>query len=186
MQGIFKRALTLNLSEYPNIGIDFPIGYFLLAVFVALIITTIAVSYRQNVLTVSVSKLLRKDAIGEENAVNLFKLGFKKSSVNVVLSAGGKFKKIFGVKGRQEYTYEEYNELLKQKKLTEEKIKPETAEIYLKRDSLLFAKRISETTPPTIFTTVLFCILILAVYVILLFVLPDILNYLNGIMAPQK
>ena len=186
MLAILKRALSLNLLEYDNINIDFPIGYFILAVFAALIITTVAVNYRQHVLILTAQKLLRKEAIGEENAENLFKLGFSKSAVKMVLSAGGQFKKIFGVKGRKEYTYEEYKELLKMKKPTEEKINAEDAEIYIKEDSKLLTKRLSELNPPTILTTILFCVLIATICVGLLLVLGDILNYLNALMAPEK
>ena len=177
---LFKKSMTLNLKDYSNIGIDFPIGYFLLFVFAAFIIATVAINLRRSTLHSVTSKLLRHEAISEENAKNLKSLGFTKSTVKTVLSSGGQFKTIFALKGAPEYSYEEYTKMIKERGYKEAKIDYDNAEIYIKEESIAAAKGITEAGAPTALTTVLFCLLILACYICLTLLLPEILNFLNS------
>ena len=179
---LFKESITINLKDYSSIDIDFPIGYFLLFIFAAFIIATIAINSRRAILHSVTAKLLRHDATNEENAKNLKSLGFKKSTVKAVLTSGGQFKTIFAIKGAPEYSYEEYTKMIKERGYKESKVDCDNSEIYIRPESLTAAKAITEATPPTVLTTALFCLLILACYICLNLLLPEILNFVNSML----
>lgn len=179
----YEKYVEINLKEYPNIGLDLPLGAILLVAFIAVLITTVIINYRRAILHLTVSKLLRYDAIGEENAKNLDALKINKRSVRLSLNSGGQFAKIIGIKGKQEYTYEEYTTMMKNKTLKEEAVDYRTAELFVKEDSLPLAKRIVDMSSPSVLSTVLMCVLTVAIYVIILLLSPEILTLINNMLA---
>ena len=179
------RFISVDLSDYKNIGIKLDIGILILFLFAAFVVVTAFMSYRRYQLINVLTKLIRHDAIGEENAKNLTSFGVKAQTVVAVMKSGGQYTRIFGVKGKKAYTYEEYSALIRQKGFKEEKTDYKTAEIYIKPESMPLVKRLQNSPPPTLVSTVIYCVIIVAVYLVLAYFLPDIVSYINDTLKPE-
>jgi len=178
---LFKKGFLANLRDYEGFGVDFPIGILVAVLFAVMIAVTAVVSYRKYLTVMLASRLLRKEAISEDSAKTLSALGIQNFGISFVLSSGGETKKLFKIKGKREYTYEEYKELISTKGYKEEKTDLKTAELYINPDDLVTAKRIGESEPPGLLSTVLFCLLIVIAYFAITMFLPDILNYISNL-----
>ena len=66
-----------------------------------------------------------------------------------------------------------------------EPIEIKTAEIYIKPESMPLVKRLQNSPPPTLVSTVIYCVIIVAVYLVLAYFLPDIVSYINDTLKPE-
>ncbi len=198
MRSFFRDYLTINLNEYDNIGIDLNIGLLLLAFTVGLIAAAIILSIQKNSMIILIKRLARQNATSEEGAKTLLELGivgFEGLICRTLISSSGRLKRLLGRVGQHDYTYEEYIELSKNKKSrkksgsTNENIMPtlderidfSSARFYLKDKGSLETRNILDQRRVSLLNTALFCILAFAVYVILMFLMPDILSFINNI-----
>ncbi len=180
---IFRDFFSVNLKDYPNIGIDLEITKVLFCFTVGLIVTTIVVSYIRLQTNTLIKKLLRHEATEEENAKGLEKLGMKPFGAMVAFLSKGRLSKIVYYKGQKEYTYEEYTELIKSKDFKEEKIDFKTAEFYIKPDKIDEAKKIIDVPTTSVLSLVLLCILIIAVFACLMLIMPELLSFINSLIG---
>ena len=179
---IFREFFSVNLKDYPNIGIDLQITKVLFCFTIGLIVTTIVVNYIRISVNTLIKKLLRYDATTEDNAKNLEKLGMKPFEAKVAFLSKGRVAKVVYFKGQKEYTYEEYTELLKSKDFKEEKIDFKTAEFYIKPDKIDEAKKIIDVPTTSVISMILLCILIIAVFACLMLVMPELLTLINSMI----
>ena len=132
-----------------------------------------------------VRKLMRHEAESEESAKTLEELGlnsgfFIKRQLQSEFSFAARLIKRVG---KKEYTYEEYVELQKQKKLTKEKIDFTTARFYLNNKEELRRKHIIENYNPSIIRTVMWCVLMLTLYICIALLVPEILSVIDNSIA---
>ena len=180
---IFRDFFSVNLKDYPNIGIDLEITKVLFCFTIGLIVTTIVVSYIRLQTNTLIKKLLRHEATEEENAKSLEKLGMNSFGASVAFLSKGRLSKIVYFKGQKEYTYEEYTELIKSKDFKEEKIDFKTAEFYIKPDKIEEAKKIIDVPTTSVLSLVLLCILIIAVFTCLMLIMPELLSFINSLIG---
>ena len=101
----------------------------------------------------------------------------------LLLSSSDRLKKLVGRVGEREYTYEEFVRLNKEKKYKEEKIDFATARFYLREEGIGRSRHIVEVGHTSMLNTVLFSILIFAIYVCILLLMPEILTVINNMLA---
>lgn len=177
--------ISVDLSEYKNIGLDLDIGFITLIIFAALTAVTAVMSYRRHVLITLASRLLRREALDEESAKSCSALGINSKYASLVMKWGGPYARAIKIKGVREYTYEEYSELIKSKGYKEEKTDFSKAELYVNPESKDLIKRLSDSTPPTLISSALICLGIVAVYLLLAYFLPDIVSTVNNMLESK-
>ena len=179
----YNKYFIINLSDYPNIGIDLQINVVLFCFLIGMIVTTLIINYRTETNLTLIKKLLRYEANSEENAKTLSEIGFYTAMAKLTLRGSGRIKKLISRVGEKQMTYEEYVEAIKDKKYKEEEIDFENARFYIKEESLDEAVKISETNTTSLVNTILLCVLMVAIYVFLMFLMPSILTLVNNILA---
>lgn len=186
MGAIVRDFFLLNLKSYPEIGVDFYINVFLLIITVTGIVTLIVSEIMRRSLHSFARALALNGARDEETACTLSELGLEKSRlIRISLSHGGMSTRIAARVGEKKYTYEEYVKLSKQKGgVPKEKIDFSTARFYIREGALEQAKRVIETYNTPVYKIVLFSVLFIAVYVCMMFLMPEFLKLLND--ALQK
>ena len=123
-------------------------------------------------------------------------LGINTLGVRTLIKTSSRVERIVLRVGKKEYTYEQYSELLKRKKkkkgetsseddgvMLDEKIDFSTARFYLKDPESQDTKNILEKNSSSLLNTVLMCVLMVAIYTILLFLMPDILSFINSLLG---
>ena len=190
--------LSLNLADYDNIGIDFEISKFLLAVLVGLCISFFVIDWHRGYMLLAVKKLFRHGALDEASAKTLGELGLDRSfSVKWALSHETRLAKIVKRVGEIEYTYEEYIELEKQKKrknkaklandgaegaaLTQSD-KPDfkTARFYLNSNRIDQAREIEQNYSSSVIKTSVFCLMFVIIFVGITLIMPELLSFINS------
>jgi DNA-directed RNA polymerase subunit N (RpoN/RPB10) len=137
----------------------------------------------------TVNKLLRHEAISEESAKTLDELGINVAKVKRCLMSGSQLKSIVAQVGETKMSYEEYrekvreNKRLKKKEPVLEKIDFQTAKFYIRRDQINSARELSFKSRSVVLNTVLFCALTTTIMVCLVFLMPEILNLINGFLG---
>jgi len=179
----YLKYICLNLKDYPAVGIDLEINKLLLIVMTAIIIGTVIINRKRALITLTVSKLLRREAIGEENSVALKHLGIDTKAVIRLLLGGGQIKTLVKIVGEVTPTYEEYVAKMKDKGYKGETVDLDSAELYLDREQLDTAKRIAQNRSSSPVNTLLFCVLVFAVFVCLILLMPEILTLLNNLFS---
>ena len=106
----------------------------------------------------------------------------KKHYVKFAMSSG-RISRIITSTNKKEYTYEEYTALIKDKKFKEEKIDFENDRFFIKEGSVDEANAIIEGSNPTVVSTILFGLLILASCMCIIFIMPGLLNLINSLIA---
>ena len=183
----YNRVFNINLNDYPNIGISFPINKVLFAITVVICIACVFVEIQRKYTKDLVRKLMRHEAVSEESAKTLEELGlnsgfFIKRQLQSEFSFAGRLIKRVGQK---EYTYEEYVELQKQKKQVKEKIDFQTARFYLNGKEELRRKHIIENYNPSILRTAMWCLLMLVLYICIALLVPEILSMIDLSIASK-
>ena len=202
-KNFYNKYFCVNLKDYPNIGIDLQINKLLLLVFLGLCIASIIISYNQSKVALILKKLMRAEAFGESNAKALPSLGLDKDKyvLRLISSDSGPISKIISVVGFKKPTYEEYVEAEKERKRQKKlppkerteivssigvKIDRKTSLIYISDDKREYAEHTFATNNGSAVKTILSCILIIAFYILLVFLMPSILSYANSIADSVK
>ncbi len=180
MYAFYKKYFLINLADYPNIGIDFPITIVLLCFFAALIVTTIVVNLRRSKIETIIKQLSRYSAYSESDAKTLSELKLDNKAFRYLLSKPeGQIASMISRVGEKKPTYEEYMS----KDYKTEKIDFEEARFYIKEEARDRAKKVLELGSATPLNTILFCLLLLAVYICLALLMPGILSAINGYLG---
>jgi len=184
MINYIKDFFLLNLDDYSNIGISFPIGIFLVALTVALSITAFIINNYKTKTAELLKQLFRHEATNEKNAKKLSSLRIKNSmTIRHALSGDGQLKELVRRVGEQKLTYEEYVALTKKRGYKEEKIDFDKALFYLDEENISRAKRIYETDNSSIVRPILLSVMLLAILVCCTLLVPELLSYLNDSLA---
>jgi hypothetical protein len=181
----FNNFFWLNLKDYDNIKIDFPINAFLLFLAVAIAVASVIITLYRGGLQKLIKQLTRYLAKDEKNARTLAELGLEKSFiVKLALSREGRLTRLVGRVGETVLTYEEALALSKEKKKSKpERIDFETARFYIRPERGDEAKNIIENYSASMFRTALYCVLVFALYVCIALLMPEILNFINSSLA---
>jgi hypothetical protein len=183
----YKKYVELNLKDYFNI--DFPINKLVILLTLALIAASVFISYRQNLEATILKKLLRAEAVGDENAKTASELRLldNKGAIRLLSSPVGYLKTMVFRTGAGKLSYEEY--IAKEKDLKkmpkwerksaarlDSTFNIETERFYLLPEAVEKAKRVfyKNTTSPL--KTVLFSVMIAAVGTAIFFLMPTILS----------
>ena len=179
---IYHDFFLINLNEFSNIGLDLEINKILFYFLIGIIVTTIIYNYRTAGNVTLIKRLVRNESFSEDNAKTLDEL--KINTLNTRLAANSvRLKRIIKRVGQKEMTYEEYTAAIKQKGYKEEKIDFSSAKFYIHENAIDEAKKLTETNGPTVINTALYCVLMLAVYVFVMFLMPSILTLINNILG---
>lgn len=178
LANFYKDYLSLNLNKYINIGFDLEINKIIFYISIGVMIASIILNYRKYCMIVFIKRLLRYEAINENKAKSIAKLGVKKNLASCAMSLN-RVSRIVSSTEKIEYTYKEYSELIKNRNYKEEKIDFSKDKLYIKEDGIDEARSIAEYNYPTPFSTILFCLFIFATSVCIMFIMPTILNFLS-------
>ena len=178
----FNDFFWLNLKNYENIKLDFPINAFLFFLAVSIAVSSIIITLYRAGLQKLIKQLTRLLAQDEKNARTLAELGLEKSFiVRLALSREGRLTRLVGRVGETVLTYEEAVRLSKEKKRTRpERIDFATARFYIRSGKIDEAKNIIENYGTSMVRTALYCVLVFALYVCIALLMPEILNFVNS------
>ena len=178
----YNQIFNINLSDYENIGVSFPINKFLFLLTVVLCIACVVLELQRSASRDLVRQLIRHEAYDEKSALTLEEMGLGKSFfVKAQLLSDTSFvSRLVKRVGRIEYTYEEYVELQKQKKLPREKIDFTSARFYLDSTQEERKRHIIEGYNPSLPRTLMLCALMLVVYICIALLMPELLSIINS------
>ena len=178
----YEKYFLVNLNDYPNIGIDLEISKILFCLLVGLIIATVIIGYRRFAMITIIKKLMRHEIYSESDAKTLTELNIDSFGTRLSLKGKGRLSGIVKRAGEKEYTYEEYSALIKSKDFKEEKIDFSEAKFYLNKDNLIEAQKVLDVPTPSIINTSLFCVFLIAVYICIILIIPEILSLINNLI----
>ena len=184
MYELLKEFFLLNFKDYENLGWNFPVTIVLFGVLLAVIAATIIINYRRTKIENIIRALTRRGATSEDGAKTLGELGLNTHVFRRLLSVDGQLTKIVGRRGEKKYTYEEYLALTKSSKYREEKINFDEASFYIKEEAKDRAEAIIAKGATSPFNTVIFCLMLVAIFVCIMFALPELLSWINDMLAP--
>lgn len=185
---MFKKIIYdfffLNLNEYSNINVDFQINIALFAIAIGICVAAIAITLYRSSLQKIIKQLTRFEAKDEASARTLAELGLEKSLIlKMALSREGRLTRMIGRVGEVKYTYEEYIALSKEKGFRHEKVDFTVAQFYIRDDKQDDARNIIENYGASIYRALLYCVLVIALYVCLMIFMPEILTVINNAMG---
>lgn len=199
MYEFYRNYLSVNLKDYENLGIDLEISKVLLGLLIGVIIASIFVSLQNTAMITLIKKLNRQSCIDEKSAKTLDELGINSFSVRMLIKTSSRVGRLISYVGAKEYTYEEYSALMKKKRKKnknagdnsestpteslEEKPDLKTRKFYLKDVKSTDTKNILDKKKDSLLNTILMCVLFIAIYIIILFLMPDILSLINSILS---
>ena len=179
-----KNYLLVDLSDYPEIGVSFKINLFILALFIAFIMAMLVTNHLRGSMYLLIKQMIRHGATDESGAKTLLELGLKDNrTVKSQLCSDGQLSYVVARVGKAEYTYEEYVALQKKGELKKEKIDFTTARFYIKESGQDRARRIFNSYNTSWVKGALYALLLLAVYVGVSIIVPEILDIINGYLA---
>lgn len=179
MLDILKDFISINLKDYIDPGIDFPINVFLLSIALGLCIATFFITFHRRYTVRFIKKLLRHNALSEESAKSIPQLHIKPGFfLKGALSRSGQLTDMVKRVGETKIPYKQYVKMQKKKGFKDEKIDFENAKFYIAEEKIDRAKRISETPFPSYINATLCCILILAIFICIALFMPEILNWI--------
>jgi len=174
---------SINLSDYPAIGIDLQINKIIFLFLIGMIVAIIIVNIRRESESRLIKKLLRHHAFDDESAKTLGELSLNNYITKLSLSEEGRIAKIVKRVGAKEYTYEEYNEAIKSKDFKEEKIDFNTARFFIHNESIDEANRIAEIRNTSVINTILLCLFVTIVFVCIIIAMPELLSLINRFLT---
>jgi len=176
-----KDFFLLNLSQFENFGIDFPIGAIITSFLLALCIAVFIVNYHKRYTTTLLKQLIRHEAYDEARAKTLSELRINASlGIRLALSRKGQLTYMVKRVGEKNQTYEEYIETSKKKGYKDEKINFDEARFHLDSERIDRAKRLVGSTNTEWWRPALMAIFIIAIWVIVALFLPNLLEALNN------
>ena len=183
-----KDIITLNAKDFLSTNMDIYVNAAVFIVAIALCCASFLIYYHKSYTLLLIKQLIRRGATSEENAKTLSEMHLENSrAIKSALNRRSQLSAIVKMQGYVAPTYEEYisNQKAKSRKerrKAEDKIDFSTARFYIPSDSLDRAKRMQEKENPTVWRTVLVCVLIVALSVCVALLMPEILNLLNSLM----
>ena len=178
-----KEYLSVNLNEYENIGINFEINKFLLLCAAALCVAAFYVSYKHSIIVNTIKQLIRHNATDEESAKTLSELGLADSGgIRKAIFSSTRLRKMITVIGEVRPTYEEYVAAQKEKKKIAT-ADPLAVRIYIPAEAMDRAKHVYNTYNTSLVRTLLACVMFIAFAVCLIFIMPELLVFINGALA---
>lgn len=179
-----KDFFLLDLDQFENFGIFFPIGAVITAMAVAMCAAVFIINYHKRYTTLILTQLLRHKALDEASAKTLGALRLDKLlGIKSALSRNGQLTYMVRRVGETQKTYDEYVAESKKRGYKDEKIDFEKAQFYLAPERIDRAKRVVETTNTEWWRPALMAVLIIAIWVALALFLPDLLEALNSAAA---
>ena len=177
----FKDFFFLNLEDYDNFGIRFPLGMFLIFLSVAMCAAYFIITYRNIYMVTLLKKLIRHNATSEECAITLGEIGLSKNRpLCRALSRSGQLTFIVKQKGAVETTYEEYTKKLKTKNFKDAKIDFRLAEFYISPDRIDRAQKMVETNSTSWVKPIVLSGITLALLFLFAIFSPEILTAINN------
>lgn len=182
---LIKFFFSVNLKDYENLKLDFEINKFILVAFVGVLFAIIISSIYRSSVYLLTNRLLRKEVWSEDNAMTLSELGIDFFRIRYVISGNSRLRDIVKMVGEVKPTYEEYVAEMKTKKKDSDKIDFKEARFYISPENWDKAKEIVLKSNTSVLNIVLFCILLFILTVTLVILMPEILGWLNGILAKK-
>jgi hypothetical protein len=182
----YEKYLTLNLRDYPNLGVELPINIVILFATVALCSAFVALSVKRRTARGLLGQLMRRGAIGEGGAKTLGELGLLNlRGVRRELSSGGFIASVVKSVGGKRYTYEEYVELEKKKKLPKSLVDFDTERFYIPEDRLADAKAAYDRYDSSPLRVVVFCLLFVVIFVCISLAMPSLLAFIDSFLEAK-
>ena len=173
--------LSLNLTQYENFGINFPIGMVIVIFSVAMCVAFFIYNYRKRYTAFMLKQLIRHNATSAENAKTLKDIHLEKNLyLKSALSGSGQLTYLVKSADASNPTYEEYVTESKKRGFKEKKINFEEAKFYVHEERVNKAKRIVETSNTEWWRPILFSAIVIVLLVISAIFLPEILNSINS------
>lgn len=204
----YEEVFSLNMEDFRNIGVDFPINKILFCVMLGICLGMIVSAYHKRYMYITVKQLMRHEARSEQTAKTLAELGLSKSfAVRRAIASGGQLSRIVGRVGEQLHTYEEYLENEKQIKaekkeqrraffkkntsnsqeqisstqsILKEAVDLDTAKFYIREEMQDRASRIFSGAGVCWWRTALACVLVVFAFLFLMICMPSLLTLING------
>ena len=179
-----KELLSLNVNDYITDGPDVKINLIILAITLGICIGTVVMGiYKHNTVLI-LKQLIRHEAVGEEKAKTLKELRLSdKRLLKYFLSRKGQITLMIGRVGEKQYTYDELVALQKEKGYKEEKIDFEGAAFYIRTEKQDKAKHVYENENTSPISILLYCVMFIAIFVILALLMPAILGLIESIIT---
>ena len=175
-----KRFLLLDLADFENLGVPFPIGLVLTGVILAIIIATFVINYRKLYTTHLLRQLIRHGATSEECAKTLSELRASSFAIRHALMRGGKLTYIVKMQGAEDQTYEEYVAKAKEKGYREERIDFSTARFYIPEDKLELAEKTLEHPTDGWLSPIIISVALVIFWFVAFKYTEVLLNLING------
>ena len=200
----YEDYISLNMKDYPNLGFDFEIVKVLLIAAVVLCVVFCVMDFHKKNAYLIIKQLMRHEAKNPESAKTLSELSLSENrAVRRSLASSSQIRSVVGRVGEKELTYEEYiaNEKRKKelkrakralKKTGAENISVPVEEktpmldelrFYIKEERADYASKIYNGADISVLRTVLRCVLVVAVAVCFVFLMPELLSFINNIMG---
>ena len=170
---------NLNLKEYENIGIDFPIGAFLCLLLLFLSISLFVTYFYKKALSDISTALLRYESFDETSARTLSELRINSFLSRYILSQNRRIYSMITVVGKSKIDYEAFLELSPKEQKSFKRFDFQNDKLYLEGDGIETAKIMCEKNNASILTPILFTIAALVLLVLLSRFLPDLLRLIK-------
>jgi hypothetical protein len=187
MKEFIEKYITINLSDYDSFGFDLQINVIIIAVAIALCIGAFVI-YRNNCnVSLLIKRLIRKECFSPETALSIKDLGLSHypAIARLLLSNQGIIRRIVKYSEDREETSSEISDTenstkdqdgsgaLAEKDIFERKI-------FIPEENIDIARQAIESKNTSLASTILTCVIIIAVGSILVFSMPKILTVING------
>ena len=184
LKNFFDKYLFLSVGDHIDGGGDFKINLFLLAITLGLCLAAFIVCYHKKYTYDVLRQLIRHNAINEDSAKTLTELRLHENKgLMRALCRRGQLTNMIKRVGAKNYSYEEFVALQKKKLPTEEKIDFTVAKFYIFEEQYDRAKRVYEREHPSYIRTVFSCVFLVAVFFILAFTMPMLLDFVDNMIS---
>ncbi len=183
---IIVKHIFLDLKDYPNMNMRFPIGIFLIFMVVALIAVCFIINKRKNDIALICKQLVRRGAVDEKNAKTLKELRLDGVGTlkRAIARRSGRLSSLVVIAGREKLSYEDYSKLSAEKRREYDKINIDEVKIYLAESEIKAAEKITAEGVSPIWKPIVLSVIVLVIFAVLFIVMPDILEVLNSWLAP--
>ena len=177
---IIKNNLNINLKNYENINIDINISIVILCIFIGITLVSIVYNHYNYCMITLTKRLIRYSATDIDNAKTLDEINLNIFGVRFLLNNSSRISKLIERVGEVKLSYDEYEEKLKTKNFKEEKIDFATARFFISYDKIPEARLLSEKPTPGVVSSILFCILMIFLFIFVILTLPELLTLINN------
>ena len=180
-----KDFWSLNLNQYENIGLYFPVGVFLVLLCVVMSGAAFFLTYYKRNTVTLYKQLLRHEATCEDKAKTLRELRLDAShAIRSALSkSSGQLTYVVKRVGEVKENYEEYIKKSKGRGYKPEKINFDEARFYIAEDKVDIAKKNVSGAEPAWWKPIAITVTMVVIVVLLAIFLPDILSAMNKNLA---